>query len=291
MRQTEDEIDADGVVTLVAHPVECLARDVHWLQTMHRQLHLRIRVLDPQRRPVAAEFAECADMVACNSARVDLDAVLGVRGELESGMNGVAQSPDYGWRQEGRGASAEMHLLDAPAGGEKRLDQRQLLLEISDVVRGGVALQGDDSRAAAEPAERLAERKVEIEGERASGVLVVPADGFDQRLRRRRVRKLRRGRIGRIPRTWNVVLSDQCEVEFDGGRRRSNDGTGRNHGRDRVVSNNAVSRSFLRGRIGFLMKVGHATGCCRCSVRSRRFNTPDPSQEITRERRSAGSSE
>ena len=70
MWQAEDQVHADRVVTLVTHPIERLAGDVHRLQAVDRQLHLRVGVLHSKRGPVAAEFAEGTDVVAGFAGRV-----------------------------------------------------------------------------------------------------------------------------------------------------------------------------------------------------------------------------
>ena len=72
---------------------------------------------------------------------------------------------------------------------------------------------------------------MEIERERAPGLIIVPADSRDERLGWRRLRELRRGRVGGVARPRNIVFPDQLKVELGGGWRRSGGGTGRNHGR------------------------------------------------------------
>ena len=124
-------------------------------------------------------------------------------------MNRIAEPPDHRRREKRGGAAAEMHLRDAPVRVEQPLHQRQLSPQEIDIIGGGIAFQRDHRCAAAKPAQRLAERQVKIKRERAPGILVVPADGLDQRPGGRRLRELRRGRIGCVARPRNVVFPHQ----------------------------------------------------------------------------------
>ena len=146
-------------------------------------------------------------------------------------MDGFAQPSDHRRRQKGRRAAAEMHLGDAAGGIQERLDQRQFFFQIVEINGGGIALEGDDRRAAAEPAEGFTERQVKIERKRTPGVLVVPADGFREHGRWYGLDELRRSGVGGVSRSRNVVFPDEREIELGRGRRRSGDGTWCDHGK------------------------------------------------------------
>jgi len=129
---------------------------------------------------------------------------------------GGGEAVDFRRRQERGGAAAEMQLGDAAGGVEERRGERQFPLQPADVFPGGGEPLGDDGRATAIPAQRLAERQVEIEGEGRIRVAVVPGDIGQQRGAVDGFGELRRGRIGRVARAGNVVFPDKLERGFDG---------------------------------------------------------------------------
>ena len=71
---------------------------------------------------------------------------------------------------------------------------------------------GDDRRAAAKPAERLAKRDVEIERQIPLR-LVVRRNFFREGRPGEGVREFRRGRITRVTRPRHVIFFDQVQVD------------------------------------------------------------------------------
>lgn len=82
-------------------------------------------------------------------------------------------------------------------------------------------IAGDDRGAAAEPAERLAKRQVEIEGKRQGAIAVGTLQMVEQRARRIEIPELHRRRIRRVARRRDVVFADKIEVDGNHGRRRT----------------------------------------------------------------------
>src|SRR5262249_11187933 len=101
--------------------------------------------------------------------------------EAEALMNHAAQAPDLVGKQKSRRPAAEMELDRFAVRVEQRLHQVHLPFEVAEVIAALLLVGGDDGRAAATPARRLAGRQMEIEGEVARD-LVVGADSFDEEL-------------------------------------------------------------------------------------------------------------
>jgi pantoate kinase len=72
---------------------------------------------------------------------------------------------------------------------------------------------GDDRCAAAEPAERLAEREMKIE-RKIARLDVVRGNGIGDVIAFRLLGKMRGRRIRRVPRSGDVVLLDQVQIDF-----------------------------------------------------------------------------
>ncbi len=110
-----------------------------------------------------------------------------------------------------------MHVHHPAPSAEERTDQVDLALERLEV--GGDRLVAVDHRgvAAAEPAQRVAERDVHVERQRSAGFIagqcmapvIVPGEGLLE---------LQRGRIGRVTRPAPPIALDQRLVEADGMR-------------------------------------------------------------------------
>src|SRR5207247_906748 len=75
-------------------------------------------------------------------------------------------------------------------------------------------LCGNHRRATAEPAERLAKRKMEIEGE-VSSRLIVGANVLQQLFFGNLFAELGCRRIGSVARPWHIVLFHQIEIDFE----------------------------------------------------------------------------
>src|SRR5260221_11479108 len=96
---------------------------------------------------------------------------------------------------------------------EQRLHQVHLAFEIAEIIAAFFLIGGDDRRATAEPAQGLAERQMEIEGEIARRE-IIGADFLDESFRRNFAGEMRGRRIRGVPRTGHVVLLHQIEIYF-----------------------------------------------------------------------------
>ena len=216
--QAVDQVDVDRREPLVPEPADGLSVELLRLPPVDRKLDFRVGVLDPERRPVGADHPESLDVVLGQPPGVDLHPELASGRKEEGTVDRQAQAGQLLGREEGRGSAAEVHLAHRPPAVDPPGDHRDFPLEVVDVLgRRGVA-PGDDRVAAAVPAERLAERQMEIERDRTGPGPVVVADRILQGPVVHRVRETVGRRIGRVPRSGDGVLADEPEVER--GRRR-----------------------------------------------------------------------
>src|SRR5439155_12475371 len=112
------------------------------------------------------------------------------------------------------------HLADLPPLVDERGGGVELLLELVEVEIAAVVVAADDHVAAAEVAELLAERQVDVEGE--VGARAAPRIGLvrgpDLRRELRRPEggaEVRRGRVAGVARTGLVVLAHELAVELE----------------------------------------------------------------------------
>src|SRR5882672_10207580 len=134
-------------------------------------------------------------MIRCEAARIDLDAGLNVWSESELIADHLAEFANLAWLQECWCPAAPVQLHSLAARADYRRHLREFLLEIVEVGGALPLLCGDDGRATAEPAKRLAEGKVEIQRKVALSAVVgrqflgqVWCLDFVRELGRRRIR-------------------------------------------------------------------------------------------------------
>jgi hypothetical protein len=135
-------------------------------------------------------------------------------------------------RQIGRGAAAKVQLLDqlrilADAGEQAAL-HLDFALQVGQVSSGLLAVFGDDLVAGAVVADRVAERDVDVQRERAR---VAAGAAVGHRMQvvavAEAVREAVGGRVGGIARAGLAEAGDQAGIEVDGGLRLENQWNGR----------------------------------------------------------------
>ena len=162
VRQAVDEVEVHGAKAKFAHPVERLLRHRLGLDAVDRLLHLRIKILHAHRGAVEADLRERNDVFARKAARVNFDAGLDVRRELKMFVDDFTETADFiGLEERGR-AAAEVELNRLALLVDERRHLRDFATERFDVAHAAFVIERYDSGATAEPAERLAERDVEI---------------------------------------------------------------------------------------------------------------------------------
>jgi len=232
LRQAVDQVDAHRAEAGGARGVDHRARLALGLDAVDGALHLGVEVLDAQADAVEALAPQGMDPLGGDRARIDLDRVFAylVGRETEVAAQVGHQVVHLGVGKIGRGAAAEMQLLDLVHAGEQRALHGDLALQVGEIGRGLLALPGDDLVAGAVVADRVAERNVQVERERAGaaagaqaghGMQVVAVAEF--------LAEAVGGRIGGIARAVLAEALEQVQVDVDAG---SCDGLGCRVGKD-----------------------------------------------------------
>ena len=104
------------------------------LHAVHRALHVRVEILHADRQAVEAQFLKECHRAFRAGARVDLDRALGARAALEACIERAHQCSHLLARQERRRAAAPVQLADLPAFPQQRAQERQLLLQVLDIL-------------------------------------------------------------------------------------------------------------------------------------------------------------
>lgn len=127
------------------------------------------------------------------------------------------ETGELGGAEEGGRAAAEVELHDGTLAIDAGGVEGDLALDVIEVAVDQALAAGDDGVAAAIPAVRLAERQVDVEGDRAGAGGVVGGErGVD--VERGEVGGEAVGRrVGRVARARDRMPADQAEVEGDGG--------------------------------------------------------------------------
>ena len=105
-------------------------------------------------------------MLRTEAAGIEFDRFLCIFGEREMTVDHCAKTIDLLGAEKIRRATAEMELHCLALRPEMQGKDLQFLFKEIEVVRRLVAVQRGDRVATAKPAERLAERKVEVKRQR-----------------------------------------------------------------------------------------------------------------------------
>lgn len=99
----------------------------------------------------------------CERARVDLDGDRSWLPEVKSAAQEFHEGQELGWRNEGRRSAAEMHVAHGQRIRRFRRHQADLLTQDRQIIADRRIPAGAAPRKAAIPADRAAERNVDIE--------------------------------------------------------------------------------------------------------------------------------
>ena len=163
---------------------------------------------------IETRFPQRVDVFVSQPARIDFHAGLDVRGDIEARANKLAEGTDFLGQKERRRAAAKVELTDLAFRMKQLRHQVHFLLKILQIGRALALLRRDYGRATAIPAERLAERQVEIKRDITLG-FVVGANFLQHAFRRHLIAELSRRRIRRVPRAGNAVFLNETEVEVE----------------------------------------------------------------------------
>lgn len=243
LRQPVDEVDADGAEARLARGADRRQRLFLRLDAVDRLLHVGVEILHAEADAVEPLPAQGVDALGRDAARIDFDRVLAllVVGQPEPAADVLHQVVHLRIRQVGRGAAAEVQLLDVVEAGEELALHLDLALQVAEIDGGLVTVLRDDLVAAAVVADGVAERNVDVQRQRMAGAarmqvgdrlqVVAVAEGVVEAVR---------GRIRGVARPRLAQPADQAGIELHMLDRVDRYG-GQGH-RGRLLAMNARSR-------------------------------------------------
>ena len=212
-RQPIDEVEVDALKPELACPAVDLRRHGFGLDAVDRLLDPDVEVLDAHAHPVEAGLAEGDEMLPVQFARIDLDADFSLAVDVEQAHDRAGHVGNLVREQMRRCASAPVQLHHPAIGREQRGDHLHFTLQVRVVLFDAGAVARDHHGAAAEVAQRVAEREMIIEGEIGIHARDVGRDDFVAVVRgRERILEQRGGRIAGVPGAGTIVLLQQREI-------------------------------------------------------------------------------
>jgi hypothetical protein len=162
LRQAVDQVHRNALEAKLAGRVDHQLGFFEALHAIDGDLHFRRKILDADAHAVEAQFAEEADVVAVDLARIDLDRILAAGQQAKMLADDFHQPLHLVVAEEGRRAAAEMQLDHVAAAFQRRLLHGNFLAQVLDVLGGAAVILGDDLVAGAVVADRVAERYVDV---------------------------------------------------------------------------------------------------------------------------------
>ncbi len=162
MRQTVNQIDADGFESGFAGGIDDFFGFVVALDAVDCCLHFGIKVLNADAHAVETEPAEHEDSFAADFARVDFDGVFAAGDKLEMFAYHAEYAFDLVVAQESRRTAAEVQLRELMPSAQMRGEQLHFFFKVFDVGIGAAFVFGDDFIAAAVVTDGVAEGDVDI---------------------------------------------------------------------------------------------------------------------------------
>ena len=209
--QAVNQIQIDRTEAEFAHPVHCLLRHFAWLDAVDGLLHFRIKILHAHGGAVETDFAQRNHVFAREPTRIHFHARFDVRRKGKMLVNDFTKATDFVGPQKRGRAAAEMELNGLAVFVQTRRELGNFAAKVINVVFALVVIRGDDRGAAAEPAERFAERDVKVNREVARR-LIVALDFFRELFLRHGVGELGCRRIAGVTRPSHVVFLHQIEI-------------------------------------------------------------------------------
>ena len=162
VRQTVNQIDADGFESGFAGGIDDFFGFVVALDAVDRCLHFGIKVLNADAHAVEAELAEHEDGFTADFSRVDFDGVFAAGDKLEMFAYHAEYAFDLVVAQESRRTAAEVQLRKLMPSTQMRGEQLHFFFKVFDVGIGAAFVFGDDFIAAAVVTDGVAEGDVDI---------------------------------------------------------------------------------------------------------------------------------
>ena len=152
-----------------------LARGLHQgknlfnrLHAVYGLLHRRIKVLYTKADAVEAQLLQMAQALGIHGTRINLDGIFALRVENKKGLQHVHELLQLIVRQKSGRAAPQMQLRNGRAlgglgVGQMELVQKQLLLQLLQVISCPLVVLGDDFVAGAKVAQRCTKRNVHVQ--------------------------------------------------------------------------------------------------------------------------------
>ena len=164
--QPVDQVGVDGLVAQLSGAAHQIAHAVVGLNAVHRLLHLGVKVLHAEARPVESQAAPGGQALWGGGAWIHLDGGFRPGGQAESLLQHGHHPRQLVIAEEGGGAAAEVQLRHALPCPQRLGVQVDFDLQCVQVLGGPLMVAGDDLVACAVVAHRFAERDVHIDGQR-----------------------------------------------------------------------------------------------------------------------------
>ena len=110
MRQTVNQIHADGFETRIARRFNHILRFFHRLNAVHGSLHFRVEILNAHAHAVKAQLRQFEHAFSAHFSRVDFNGIFTVRHQLEMFANHAEYAFQLLIAQKRGRSAAEMQL-------------------------------------------------------------------------------------------------------------------------------------------------------------------------------------
>ena len=170
VRKAVHQVQVGTMDAVLGQPVDKPLRDLEGLDSVDRLLNLGVEILDPDTDPVDAGPGKIADVVLGHVAGVHFDRDLGVFGDQEPFADSLADPPPVCTRQDRRAASAPMQVRRPRCAGNALGNEVNFLQKNLNIGSYRIVISDNFRVAPTEPAQRVAERDVKVEGQVETGI-------------------------------------------------------------------------------------------------------------------------
>ncbi|MNF71640.1 hypothetical protein D3C84_535960 [compost metagenome] len=216
-RQAIDQVDADRLEVRLARgsdqPIDLLFA----LLAIDRRLYRRIEILHAEAQAIETQPTQRVHLPGADGARVDLNGELVVIAviQIEGLMQARHQLGQLFVAQVRRCAAPQVQLRECSSAVEQGRLHGDLALEVAQVLHGALGLAGDNLVAGAVVTKALAERNVDVGGQRLGhGQLIAGLHRLPIVVDRKGLMELRRRGIGGVARPRTVIFADQGTIEI-----------------------------------------------------------------------------
>ena len=160
--QTIDQIDRHRFEAGITRRQQHIARLLEALNTIHRHLHQRIEILNPQAHAVKAQIGQQMGALRVDRTRINFNGILALGQELEAAAQNAHQPRHFFIGQEGRRAAAPMQLGDGAGSGQFGHLHVDFAFQVIQITRGFIVILGNDFVTTAVVADLTTEGQMHI---------------------------------------------------------------------------------------------------------------------------------